>query len=201
MTLHRRSSMLTLAAMALASTLSLSLPAAAQQKEVRWGQWKGTEVGEKFMAEVKAAFEKDNPDIKLVAVDSPFTGFHDRAIVQHQAKKLPDVLMIQVDWVAEFADLGLIEPLDERIAKEPPEFFANIPATFHQKWRGKQYYLPVESGAVALFYNTDLFKAAGLSGPPKTWDEFAEDRPQADKPREEAVSPSPGRSRPSPRRT
>ena len=174
MTLHRRSSMLTLAAITVASTLGLSLPATAQQKEVRWGQWKGTEVGEKFMAELKAAFEKDHPDIKLVSVDSPFTGFHDRAIVQHQAKKLPDVLMVQVDWVAEFADLGLIEPLDERIAKEPPEFFANIPATFHQKWRGKQYYLPVERGAVALFYNTDLFKAAGISGPPKTWDEFAE---------------------------
>ena len=97
-TLHRRSSLLTLAAVTVASTLGLSLPATAQQKEVRWGQWKGTEVGEKFMAEVKAAFEKDHPDIKLVAVDSPFTGFHDRAIVQHQAKKLPDVLMIQVDW-------------------------------------------------------------------------------------------------------
>jgi multiple sugar transport system substrate-binding protein len=173
-TLHSRSSMLTLAAMMLASTLGLSLPAAAQQKEVRWGQWKGTEVGAKFMAEVTAAFEKDHPEIKLVAVDSPFTGFHDRAIVQQQAKKLPDVLMIQVDWVAEFADLGLIEPLDERITKEPKEFFDNIPATFHQKWRGKQYYLPVESGAVALFYNTDLFKAAAISGPPKTWNEFAE---------------------------
>ena len=47
------------------------------------------------------------------------TGFHDRAIVLHQAKKLPDVLLIQVDWVAEFADLGMIEPLDERIAEEP----------------------------------------------------------------------------------
>ena len=114
------------------------------------------------------------PDIKLVPVDSPFTGFHDRAIVLHQAKKLPDVLLAQVDWIAEFADLGMLEPLDERIAKEPKEFFDNIPATFHQKWRGKQYYLPIESGAVALFYNTDLFKAAEIAGPPKTWAEFAE---------------------------
>jgi multiple sugar transport system substrate-binding protein len=174
MNLNRRASMLKLAAMTVASVLTLPMAAQAQQKEVRWGQWKGTEVGEKFMAELKAAFEKDHPDIKLVPVDSPFTGFHDRAIVLHQAKKLPDVLLVQVDWVAEFADLGMIEPLDERIAKEPKEFFANIPVTFHQKWRGKQYYLPIESGAVALFYNTDLFKAAGISGPPKTWDEFAE---------------------------
>lgn len=174
MNLQRRSSLLKLAALTLASLISLPPLAYAQQKEVRWGQWKGTEVGEKFMGELKAAFEKDHPDIKLVPVDSPFSGFHDRAIVLHQAKKLPDVLLVQVDWVAEFADLGMIEPLDERIAKEPKEFFANIPVTFHQKWKGKQYYLPIESGAVALFYNTDLFKAAGLSGPPKTWDEFAE---------------------------
>jgi ABC-type glycerol-3-phosphate transport system substrate-binding protein len=174
MNLQRRSSLLTLAAMTFASLLSLPTLSHAQQKEVRWGQWKGTEVGEKFMSELKAAFEQDNPGIKLVPVDAPFTGFHDRAIVQHQAKKLPDVLMVQVDWVAEFADLGMIDALDERIAKEPKEFWENIPKTFHQTWRGKQYYLPVESGAVALFYNTDLFKAAGLSGAPKTWDEFAE---------------------------
>ena len=133
---QRRSSLFTVAAIALATALDLSAPAHAQQKEVRWGQWKGTEVGEKFMAEFKAAFEKDHPDIKLVPVDSPFTGFHDRAIVLHQAKKLPDVLLAQVDWIAEFADLGMLEPLDERIAKEPKEFFDNIPATFHQKWRG-----------------------------------------------------------------
>jgi multiple sugar transport system substrate-binding protein len=174
MNLNRRASLLKLAAMTVASVLTLPMAAQAQQKEVRWGQWKGTEVGEKFMSELKAAFEKDHPDIKLVPVDSPFSGFHDRAIVLHQAKKLPDVLLVQVDWVAEFADLGMIEALDERIAKEPKEFFGNIPVTFHQKWRGKQFYLPIESGAVAMFYNTDLFKAAGLSGPPKTWDEFAE---------------------------
>ncbi|GGG42204.1 ABC transporter substrate-binding protein [Chelatococcus composti] len=171
---RRGSVWLTAAATALAASLAMSTSSVAQQREVRWSQWKGTEVGEKFMAELKAAFEKDHPDITLVPVDAPFTGFHDRAIVQHQAGNLADVLLVQVDWVAEFADLGMLEPLDDLIAKEPPEFFNNIASAFHQKWRGKQYYLPIESGAVALFYNTDLFKAAGLSEPPKTWDEFAE---------------------------
>ncbi|MCC7284285.1 MAG: ABC transporter substrate-binding protein [Acetobacteraceae bacterium] len=172
MTIRRRS-VISLATAATA-TPWLARRAHAQRRTVRWGQWKGTEVGEKFMAELKAAFEADNPGIELVMIDAPFTGFHDRALVLHQAKRGPDVLLAQVDWVAEFADLGVIEPLDQRIAGEPAAFFANIPTTFHQKWRGKQYYLPIESGAVALFYNTKLFEAAGLSGPPKTWDEFAE---------------------------
>lgn len=156
-------------ALALAAFASTAALAAT---EVKWSQWKTTEVGAKFMDELKAAFEKDHPDVTLTLVDSPFTGFHDKAVVLYQAKKLPDVLLIQVDWVAEFADLGMLEPLDAWIAKEPKSFMENIPPTFHQTWRGKQYYLPIESGAVAMFYNTDIFKAAGISGPPKTWDEY-----------------------------
>ena len=163
----RNGALCVLAAAALTSTAASAAPA-----EVRWAQWKTTEVGEKMMTELKAAFEKENPDVTLTLVDSPFTGFHDKAVVLFQAKKLPDVLLVQVDWVAEFADLGMLEPLDDWIAKEPKSFMDNIPVTFHQKWRGKQYYLPIESGAVALFYNTEIFKNAGISGPPKTWDEY-----------------------------
>lgn len=162
----------TLAAISFAALMSA--PALAQQAEVRWSQWKTTEVGEKFMGELKAAFEKDHPEVKLTFVDSPFTGFHDKAIVLHQAKKLADVLLVQVDWVAEFADLGMLEPLDGWIAKEPPAFMQGIPTAFQQKWKGKQYVLPIESGTVAMFYNTDIFKAAGIAAPPKTWDEFAD---------------------------
>ena len=116
--------------------------ASAAKAEVRWSQWKTTEVGEKLMNELKAAFEKENPDITLTLVDSPFTGFHDKAVTLFQAQKLADVLLVQVDWVAEFADLGMLEPLDPWLAKEPKEYMDNIPTTFQQKWQGKQYYLP-----------------------------------------------------------
>ncbi len=159
-------------ALAAAMTLAPLVAQAAQKAEVRWLQWKTTEVGEKLMNELKAAFEKDNPDITLTLVDSPFTGFHDKAITLFQAQILPDVLMIQVDWVAEYAELGMLEPLDAWLAKEPREYMGNIAVPFHQKWQGRQYYLPLHSGCVALFCNTDIFKAAGVSAPPKTWDEY-----------------------------
>ncbi|HSB68224.1 MAG TPA: ABC transporter substrate-binding protein [Candidatus Methylomirabilis sp.] len=148
--------------------------ASAAKAEVRWLQWKTTEVGEKLMNELKTAFEKEHPDITLTLVDSPFTGFHDKAITLFQAQKLADILMVQVDWVAEYADLGMLEPLDGWLLKEPKEFLANIPAAFQQKWRGKQYYLPLHSGCVALYWNTEIFKSAGIPGPPKTWDEYVQ---------------------------
>jgi multiple sugar transport system substrate-binding protein len=146
--------------------------AAGQKTEVRWFQWKTTEVGEKLMNEVKAAFEKENPDITLTLVDSPFLGFHDKVINLFQAKILADVVMAQVDWPVEYAELGILEPLDLFIGKEPKPFMDNIFPTFHKKWRAKQYYLPIETGPVALFYNTSIFKKAGIGAPPKTWDEY-----------------------------
>ena len=151
----------------------VATPAAGQGKaEVRWLQWKTSEVGEKHMNDLKAAFEKETPGVTLTLVDSPFAGFHDKAITLFQAQKLADVLMVQVDWVAEFADLGMLEPLDEWIAREPKDFMQNIFPTFHKKWLGKLHYLPLHSGCVALYWNTELFKKAGLTGPPKTWDEY-----------------------------
>ena len=69
-----------LLALAVATATALPAMAEAQQTEVRWGQWKGTEVGAEFMAELESAFEADHPEVDLVLVDSPFTGFHDRAI-------------------------------------------------------------------------------------------------------------------------
>ena len=43
------------------------------------------------------------------------------------------------------------------------------------KLNGKQYMLPFNKSDFVLYYNDDLFKQAGLSGPPTSWDEFFSD--------------------------
>ena len=43
------------------------------------------------------------------------------------------------------------------------------------KLNSKQYMLPFNKSDFVLYYNDDLFKQAGLSGPPTTWDEFFSD--------------------------
>src|SRR5205085_9574102 len=90
--------------LALVTGLVLYSTSTLAATEVRWSQWKTTEGGDKFMAAFKAAFVKDNPDITLTLVDSPCTGFYDRAAVRFQAKQLPYELRVQVDWVVEAAD-------------------------------------------------------------------------------------------------
>jgi ABC-type glycerol-3-phosphate transport system substrate-binding protein len=169
---HGHTVRLRVLAVLVAGVLTLLASQGHAKTEVRWLQWKTSEVGEKHMSDLKAAFERDNPDVTLTLVDSPFTGFHDKAITLFQAQKLADVLMIQVDWVAEFADFGMLEPLDEWLAREPKAFMDGIFPTFHKKWLGKQHYLPLHAGCVALYWNTEIFRKAGLAGPPKNWDEY-----------------------------
>ncbi|MFV5997307.1 extracellular solute-binding protein [Streptomyces sp. NPDC056231] len=40
---------------------------------------------------------------------------------------------------------------------------------------GKVYGVPVDTGPMALYYRTDLFKKFGIAKPPATWDEYAAD--------------------------
>ena len=82
----------------LAAAAAASFQVSAAPAEVRWGQWKSTEVGEKMMMELKAAFEKENPDITLTLVDSHLAelarrlGWHmpqvDRLLDLHHASRL-----------------------------------------------------------------------------------------------------------------
>ena len=43
------------------------------------------------------------------------------------------------------------------------------------KLNNKQYMFPFNKSDYVLYYNDDLFKQAGLTGPPTTWDEFFSD--------------------------
>ena len=185
--MSRVARILTVLALAVAVVVAFAPASQAGQKaEVRWFQWKTTEVGEKLMNELKAAFEKEHPDITLTLVDNPFQGFHDKAITLYQAQKLADVLMVQVDWVAEFADLGMLEAarrLDRQGAQGVHGEHLRRPSS--RSGGGSSTTCRSHSGCVALFWNTEIFKNAGIAGPPKTWDEYVADRQEGDQPREE----------------
>jgi multiple sugar transport system substrate-binding protein len=45
----------------------------------------------------------------------------------------------------------------------------------YTSYNGDQCALPLLGDAYGLYYNTDMFKAAGIASPPKTWSEFQAD--------------------------
>lgn len=79
-----------------------------------------------------------------------------------------DIIACDLPWIGEFAERGVLMPLDEAIDE------AGIDeADFHAagwdgcRWRGNQYGVPIQTTPELLLYRTDVFAEAGLS-PPET---------------------------------
>lgn len=116
-------------------------------------------------------FEKQNPNIDVEMVTVPFGEAQNKFKVAAQAGNAPDVLRAEVAWIAEFAALGFLEPLDEKFTDQD-DFLPS--ALAYGKWNGKTYAVPQVTDALALLYNKKLLVQAGFHRAPETWDEFVQ---------------------------
>ncbi|MEU4232946.1 extracellular solute-binding protein [Nonomuraea sp. NPDC026600] len=84
----------------------------------------------------------------------------------------PDILNLNA--YASYAKDGLLYHSEEVL---PAATKADLIDAFVESgtYNGKMYGFPDLSSARAMFYNKDLFRRAGISAPPKTWDEFVSD--------------------------
>ncbi|MFC4619389.1 extracellular solute-binding protein [Camelliibacillus cellulosilyticus] len=119
-------------------------------------------------------FEKDNPNIKVVAQDFPYDQYNQKIAAAMHAGKGPDIMNLFYGWLPQYEQEGYIQPIpkDFMSTKDIDDYY--IPMIQSSKIDGKYYGLPVAVRSLALFWNKELFKKAGLDPekPPKTWDEL-----------------------------
>jgi multiple sugar transport system substrate-binding protein len=82
---------------------------------------------------------------------------------------LYDLIAVDLPWVGEFAERGVLAPLDDVMDVDRLD-----PADFHPAgwraahWRGRPYGVPAQTTPELLFYRRDLFEAKGLEAPTTT---------------------------------
>jgi multiple sugar transport system substrate-binding protein len=138
---------------------------------IHWLQHWTSEQGIEKIQEVEKAFEKQHPDIDLVLDEIPFPQQHDKIISLDLAGMPPDIINVSGAWVTEFAEAGIIEPINDRIKSLPQEFQDNIDGPMSIPWKGKRYGMPITNGNIALYYNKKMLEEEGIE-PPTTWDEL-----------------------------
>lgn len=79
----------------------------------------------------------------------------------------PDVMRTEVAWVADFANLGYLAPLDGTPALDKQDDFLKT-AAGSTRFEGKTYAVPQVTDTLALFYNKRLLKKAGVPVPAST---------------------------------
>jgi ABC-type glycerol-3-phosphate transport system substrate-binding protein len=130
--------------------------------------------------ELVRTFEEEHPTIRLKAQYIPTgDGLIQKLITAVQSRTAPDVCWIHADFLDKLVEADAIFRMEEFLNGPdgiPAAEMADIyPALLEgATWCGTLYALPMEATSLALFYNRDLFRKAGLNPdkPPQTWDEL-----------------------------
>ncbi|MGW2520982.1 extracellular solute-binding protein [Streptomyces sp. NPDC001617] len=143
-----------------------------------WDTSNATNEAPTYKALVKE-FEAANKNIKVKYVNVPFDQAQNKFDTAAGSKGAPDVLRSEVGWTPAFAKKGYFLPLDGTEALADKDKFQSSLITQAQ-YDGKTYGVPLVTDTLALVYNKAIFKKAGFTTPPKTWDELKADAFQID---------------------
>jgi multiple sugar transport system substrate-binding protein len=141
---------------------------------VTFSSWVGSDPTMKKMA---ADFHKLHPNITIAFQNVSADNASQKLTTQLAGGNPPDVAYVDASSTSDFASRGALVNLDNYISRSSivkPADYVDAFKTF-VTYDGHLWGLPIDGESTGLFYRTDLFKAAGISGPPKTWAEFQAD--------------------------
>ncbi|MDR2277835.1 MAG: sugar ABC transporter substrate-binding protein, partial [Vagococcus sp.] len=129
-----------------------------------------TEVFDKMAEE----FKKDYPNAKIAFEEIPWANREQKIMTALSSGDGPDVFYLIPDMMTQFADKGILEPMDDHLGKDFDAADFSETSLEAVTYDGKKYGLPILREVQTMFYNTDILKEVG--GDPKklpeTWEEF-----------------------------
>ncbi len=152
----------------------------SRERVVFWGLGREGEV----VAELLPEFARRHPEVDVVVQQIPWTAAHEKLLTAYVGRTTPDVAQVGNTWLPEFVALEALEPLDARLASSVSPSAAPSPSAgpsitadryFEGIWKtnvleGRTWGVPWYVDTRVLFYRTDMLAAAGVAGPPRTWD-------------------------------
>lgn len=126
------------------------------------------------VARLLPEFERTHPGIRVELQQLPWTAAHEKLLTAFAGDALPDVVPLGNTWVAEFAALRALEPLDPWLRRpggvDPGDYFRGA-------WDagvidGVTYAVPWYVETRLPYYRKDLLAAAGVARPPRDWAEW-----------------------------
>ena len=123
-----------------------------------------------------AAFNESRQDVQIEQRVVPFAQLREELIRAVAVGDVPDLVVIDNPVLASFAAQGALAPIGDMVAAseviDPDVYFAGPWSTV--VFDGEVYGVPRASNTLALYFNADMFREAGLDpkNPPQTWSEL-----------------------------
>jgi multiple sugar transport system substrate-binding protein len=131
-----------------------------------WGLWEPDNV----MKNVLSEWEQNHPEINIKYVRQSHREYRERLQSALARNEVPDIFRFHITWLPMFKNE--LEPVPSTVmsASQFADTFYPV-ATRNLRTGGGYLGIPLEVDTLALFYNREIFQAAGKT-PPASWDEL-----------------------------
>ncbi|MCM3657301.1 sugar ABC transporter substrate-binding protein [Agromyces mediolanus] len=119
---------------------------------------------EENLQKIVAAFEEEHPDITVEVTTLPYADYGTALQTDLAAGTVSDVFDLEYANYAQYQANGVLAEIP---VEEPSVYRESVLEAYATD--GKQYALPSSFSTVVLFYNSDLFDAAGVEYPTSDW--------------------------------
>lgn len=119
---------------------------------------------EENLQKIVAAFEEEHPDITVEVTTLPYADYGTALQTDLAAGTVSDVFDLEYANYAQYQANGVLAEIP---VEDPGVYRESVLEAYATD--GKQYALPSSFSTVVLFYNSDLFDAAGLEYPTSDW--------------------------------
>lgn len=124
-------------------------------------------------------FEKLHPNITVKDVAFSHDDLYQKLLTGAAAGELPDVVRSDIVWTPTFAQMGVFAQLDGQMSDFQSLADQTFPGNLStNEYKGHYYGLPLDTNTRIMFSNPAAFAEAGISSPPKTFDEMMADAPK-----------------------
>jgi sn-glycerol 3-phosphate transport system substrate-binding protein len=126
-------------------------------------------------------FNASHPEIHVTATfEGSYSGGgpeQQKLLAAIAAHQVPDIAQIEVDSMPVFEASGATMPLTKFIATSTDDrtsdFLPGMPIS--TQYKGVTYGIPFNRSVPLVFYNMQMFKAAGITSPPSSWNQLETD--------------------------
>lgn len=147
--------------------------APAEPTTVSFFSWVGNQPEMQLLAE---EFHEEYPTITIEFENVPAEQAAQVLTTRIAGNNAPDVAYVNASDTADYASRGAAVDLQNYIERSEvvnPDDYVEAFTTF-VTYEDAMWGLPMGGETTGLFYRTDMFEAAGIEGPPSTWEQFEE---------------------------
>lgn len=136
--------------------------------------WGGYPEVDEVYKQAGAAFKETHPNVDFTVFSTDLRGFEQKLTTALPSNTAGDVIVRTTNFLARFIDEGLLQPLPDDIKAEVTGGGYVDEVVNDNTYADNIWGLPIFTGGTAIYYNTDMYTEAGISGPPTSMDQLIE---------------------------